>query len=127
LIGTRHCYFEFDDGPYLTIGFHLHNEENPGPVVGAVFCLGKASVAYDHGFDIDKSNPGTCGSWNECNSQCVRNRAAQYGTRDYCLFGPNSNTFASFVTKGCGLTPPPVSATHEAPGWNDMPPAKPYP
>ncbi len=96
-------------------------------MVGAIACLGKASVAYEHGFDTDASNPRTCGPWANCNSDCVRTRAAQYGTRDYCLFGPNSNTFASFITKGCGLKPPPTSVTNDAPGWNDMPPAKPYP
>jgi RHS repeat-associated protein len=125
LIGKKHCYFEFDDGPYLTAGFHLQNEENISAVVGAIGCMGKASVAYDHGFDTDTSNPGTCGPWANCNSDCVRQRAAQYGTREYCLLGPNSNTFASFITKGCGLKPPPASVTNEAPGWNDMPPPKP--
>jgi RHS repeat-associated protein len=127
LIGKRHCYFEFDDGPYLTIGYHLQNEEQATAVVGAVACQGGASVAYDHGFDTNKSNPGECGSWNECNSQCVRDRAAQYGTRQYCLLGPNSNTFASFITKGCGLTAPPQNVIDDSPGWNDLPPWRPYP
>src|ERR1043165_236325 len=126
LIGKRHCYFEFDSGPHKTIGFHFDNEESALEVGFAVVGLQTARVAYNHGFDTDPGNPGTCGPWSKCADSCVEKAAAEYGVRRYSLFGPNSNTFAAYVTHLCGLTPPNRQETDNAPGWYTPPPQVPY-
>jgi len=120
----RHCYFEFDMGPFETVGVHWAGENTAGAtdVVDAMNCNSFGYIHPDHDFDLDKTNPSTCGPWTACGEECIRNHIANYTNPSrYCLFGPNSNTFVGSGTRKCGLTPPP-GETANAPGWNDSEP-----
>ncbi|HKO58746.1 MAG TPA: RHS repeat-associated core domain-containing protein, partial [Thermoanaerobaculia bacterium] len=116
-LGHRHCYFEFNDGPNRTIGYHFDGQENFLNIPWAAACLAVARIQKDHGFDNDgKRTAGECGPWAPC-SQCVRDQADRYGARQYCLFGPNSNTFASGIGKVCNVPLPPPAMLADSPGW----------
>ena len=57
--------------------------------------------------------------------RCVDREALAYPQAStYCVFGPNSNTFASTITRNCGLTPPSIAKPWKAPGWGDAPPKR---
>ncbi|MCH9651922.1 MAG: hypothetical protein K0U98_27080 [Deltaproteobacteria bacterium] len=87
-----------------------------------------ASVESNDWFDLSKDHPDThCGPVQEdpCldKERCVDREALAYPqVTTYCLFGPNSNTFAATLTNRCGLQPPSAARAYKAPGWNDSPP-----
>lgn len=117
----KHCYFEFDDGS--TIGFHT-----PATITNisaAIVCATTGAVQKNAGFDLDVTNPSSCGPWSPgCADDCVRKGAAEYPSpSQYCLFGPNSNTFTGTVERRCPVKPPSPQDILNAPGWHDAPPA----
>ena len=71
---------------------------------------------------------GSCGDWNEgCGTDgCVKKQAEAYpNPSEYSLLGPNSNTFAGTIGRGCDLKRPDV-LSWTTPGWDDRPaPQKP--
>ncbi len=135
VLGFRHCYIESDDG--ATTG--LHGTQSLGGYARALFCkdigtvFGPGSGASDQrgsprgaDFDLDPRIAKQCGDWAEepCRDpdQCVADVASRYPSPSrYCLFGPNSNTFASFAARQCGIPKPPVAGGFLTPGWNSPP------
>jgi RHS repeat-associated protein len=113
LAGANHCFFQFDSGSPSTIG--LHGTYSVSGFIMAGLGLDKGKVTPNAGFDTRRDIPATCGPWAGCNADnCVKNLAKHYPSPSrYFFLGPNSNTFASVVSQGCGVTPPNVAA----PGW----------
>ena len=115
--GIRHCFIEFGEHGGRTVGLM------GGRTSGEQWHTGR--VGYDHGFDDPNSLGTKCGPWkgegSEClkPDKCVIQAANEYpNPSEYRWRGPNSNTFAGFIARKCGLTKPDVSKT---PGWNDSP------
>ncbi len=135
ILGFRHCYIASDAG--ATTG--LHGTQSLGGYARALFCkdigtvFGPGSGASDQrgsprgaDFDLDPRIAKQCGDWAEepCRDpdQCVADVASRYPSPSrYCLFGPNSNTFASFAARQCGIPKPPVAGGFLTPGWNSPP------
>ncbi|MCI1278363.1 MAG: hypothetical protein LKG23_05190 [Nitrospira sp.] len=112
LVGFRHCYIDTEkDGKRTSTG-----------LIGGLFSgqpYGTGNIYYNNDFD----RGGACGEWNEsCGTDdCVKKQAEGYpNPSEYDLLGPNSNTFAGTVARGCDLKRPDVySGT--TPGWDDKP------
>jgi hypothetical protein len=122
VFGFRHCYPEFDSGN--TTG--LHGTQSAGGYIRALFCQDTGTVLPNAGFDLDPAIPKNCGTWSEDSCRdpddCALDAASRYPERSrYCLFGPNSNTFASFVARQCHLDPPRGAGGFWTPGWNSPP------
>lgn len=114
LPGFRHCYVEQNTGGPNNNTFGLFGGELSGEPPGT------GNIRPDDDFD----RGGSCGPWNEeCSTDdCVKNAVDVYNNpTEYSYWpGPNSNTFAGFIGKKCGLKRPPISPFW-TPGYDQDP------
>ena len=116
-LGFRHCYVESEtDGKRTSYGLIGGTWSGQPADTGTIY--------YNNDFD----KGGSCGDWNEgCGTDgCVKKQAEAYpNPSEYSLLGPNSNTFAGTIGRGCDLKRPDV-LSWTTPGWDDRPaPQKP--
>jgi RHS repeat-associated protein len=123
----RHCFIRQRDGEngyLLTLG--LHTLQTPLNWFFAAMPTGALGwTVPGHSFDTaDPNSPDLdCGPWAEdrCGAvdQCAVDAYSQYPpeSRYFVPFGPNSNTFASYVATKCNLPIPESAGMITAPGW----------
>ncbi|WP_425509643.1 RHS repeat-associated core domain-containing protein [Usitatibacter palustris] len=113
---ASHCFIDTSNRQ-----FGLHGDMDPAPAGSGV--PGQGRIRGDASFN----DPGQseCGPWtDDCDTdKCVQKAISNYpDPSDYsAVGGPNSNSFAGAVARGCKLTKP---RGPWAPGWDSTP--RPY-
>lgn len=84
---------------------------------------GTAVPGINHLADLQWQQPRWCGSPMCANGaqECLDRLTVSYPSRPYPRFGlggPNSNTFAHYLSDACGIPTPPQANSVDAPGWN---------
>jgi hypothetical protein len=110
----NHCFVQVqDDITMANTTYALHR------VSYGLGCKYK-NDSFDRAGIGDPTTP--CGPWKEgCKTElCVEQYHNLYTSpSEYFYGGPNSNTYAGFLTTLCGLTPPSIAGTWQTPGWSD--------
>ncbi len=122
--GFRHCFIRIVSdrtGEVRTEG--LHTEQTISNFLWAATPFGTTGrPETDHPFDLAPPTPDDdCGAWvKDCGATdaCAITAAASYPRKSYyTVFGPNSNTFASYIATKCNLAIPISANGWDSPGW----------
>ncbi|HEX6899000.1 MAG TPA: RHS repeat-associated core domain-containing protein [Thermoanaerobaculia bacterium] len=123
--GFRHCFVRIVNdrtGEVRTEG--LHTEQTVGNFARALTPFGTTGrTETNNDFDRAPLTPeDDCGAWIQdgCGAvdACAITAAASYPPETYYhVFGPNSNTFASYVATVCNLAIPVTANGLNSPGW----------
>ncbi len=127
IAGGHHCFFQFSDSNNnKPLGYH--GPQDPWNYIRGVFGAKTGSVVENHVLDRDEATDDTCGDWAEDRclgpDTCVRREGAAYPSPSRyggMLTGPNSNTFAFYVARRCGID---TVDDVWAPGKNADPPGR---
>jgi RHS repeat-associated protein len=122
--GFRHCFVRIVNdrtGDVRTEG--LHTEQTISNFLWAATPFGTTGrPETNHPFDFAPPTPDDdCGAWvKDCGASdaCAVTAAASYPRESYySVFGPNSNTFASYIATKCNLAIPASANGWDSPGW----------